>query len=124
MLKKTKKIIGDLWEKIFKRKELLKVKLEVSFLKEEVGKKESIIESQSSQLKLLKSGDNVKLNQAERMMILNTIEYKPVREVIQLPATKAHVRITWRGLRKKIKLSLKEEATENNETKEAKNDSI
>ena len=120
MIKKTKRFLGDLWEKIFKRKELQKFKTQADLLEKEVEEKESIIEGQASQLRLLKSGDAVSLTHHEVGMIINAIEHKPFRDIIELPVTKAQTRIIWRDLRRKLKLHLKEEPVkEDDETKEA-----
>lgn len=95
MLKKIKRIIGDLIEKVFKRMELHNIKLEASFLKDRV--------------KHLTSGESVNLDQHERRMILSAIEYVPFREAVELPETKAYIRTIWRRLRRKIQLSIKKE---------------
>jgi len=92
----------DLFEKIFRRKEL-------AGLKEEVGHLATILWH-------LTTGDSMNLDQHERRMILSAVEHVPFREAIELPVTKAFVRKVWRGLREKIQLSIKKE---DDETKEA-----
>lgn len=101
-------MIKNLIEKIFKRKELEKYKNSASILEKEVEEKASIIAKQDLQLIVLKSGQNINLTHNEKGMILNAIEHIPFREFIELPETKAILRITWRNLQEKIKLHLKE----------------
>ena len=86
---------------------------------------ESIIKSKGEQiekgehiLNMLYSGDAVRLTHNEKGMILDALVHLSFREYIELPGTKAHIRITYRGLREKIKLHLKEEpAKEDDDTK-------
>lgn len=85
----------DLWEKIFRRKELRESKLDASFLRDRV--------------KLLTSGDSVALDQHERRLILQALEFKPFAADVQTPATRFYIRGVWRGIREKIKLSIKKE---------------
>ena len=99
---KIKRILGDVWEKIFQRRELNRLAVSEHLLKKEVEAGEKV-------LKMLYSGDAVRLTHNEKGMILNAIEHIPFREFIELPDTKAHIRITWRELREKIKLHLKED---------------
>jgi hypothetical protein len=80
-------------ERIFRRQEL-------EALAQEVGEKEE-------EIRLLTTGDSMKLDQHERRMILDAIEYIPFREAIELPETKAWIRIIWRDIRKKIQMSIK-----------------
>ena len=108
MFKKIKRFPGYLWEKIFQRKELNRLAVSEHLLKKEVEEKAEHIEKGEDILKLLYSGDAIRLTHNEKGMILDAIEYVPFRETIELPETKAHVRITWRNLREKIKLHLKE----------------
>lgn len=108
----------DLWEKIFRRKELAKYKTSAALLEKEVEEKEN-------KIKLLTTGNSVALDQRERRMILSAIEYVPFRKSIELPQTQAHVRNIWRRTREKIQLSIKKEdrePKENDETKEVKNE--
>lgn len=88
----------DLIEKIFKRKEL-------ADLKEDVQEKKA-------QIKRLITGDSMHLDQHERRMIKTAIEFPAFRARVELPETKAHVRIVWRDLREKIKMSIKKEDDE------------
>ena len=94
-LRKILETPGCLQEKIFRRRELRATKLEASFLAGEV--------------KLLTTGDSVRLDEHERNMILSAIEYVPFREAVELPQTKAWVRKVWRRLREKIQLSIKKD---------------
>ena len=94
-----KKII----EKIFRRKEL-------ADLKEDVQEKEA-------QIKRLITGETMHLDQHERRMILKAIETPTFEAIIEAPETKAYVRIVFRKLREKLKMSIK---AEDDETKEAK----
>lgn len=57
---------------------------------------------------LLTSGASVKLTTYERNMILMAIEYPPYRGMIQSPQTERVKRDVWRGLRQKIRESIKE----------------
>lgn len=117
-------------EKIFRRKALLKYKTSAGLLEDDVDEKDRLIE-------LLTSGYVVHLNHQETLMILLAIEYKNFREKVEAPLTKAIVRRTWRSLREKIKLHIKEdpvvdeireapesepEVKEDDETREAKNE--
>ncbi len=86
-----KKII----EKIFKRKEL-------ADLKEDVAKKRG-------KIKFLLCGETMHLDQHERRMILRAIELPPFREMIEAPKTKHYVRVVFKGLREKLKQSIKKE---------------
>lgn len=88
-------IFRDLFEKIFRREELRLSRAEVSWLWKRV--------------RLLTSGDSINLDQHEKRMILSAIEYTPFRKDIEAPVTRAYIRIVWRGLREKIKLSIKKE---------------
>lgn len=103
----------DLWEKIFRRKELRESKLNASFLEDELKEKKDLI-------KLLTTGNSVVLDQRERRMILSAIEYAPFRKSIELPQTQAHVRNIWRRTREKIQLSIKKEDREPKENVEKK----
>ena len=93
----------------------MKYKTSAGLLEDDVDEKDRLIQ-------LLTSGYVVHLNTQETMMILLAIEYKDFREMVKQPLTKAIVRRTWRDLREKIKLHLKEDhvAKENDEKKEAK----
>jgi len=82
-------------EKIFRRKELRESKLDASFLRDRV--------------KLLTSGDSVALDQHERRLILQALEFKPFAMEIHTPATRFYIRGVWRRIREKIKLSIKKE---------------
>ena len=93
-----KKII----EKIFRRKEL-------ADLKEDVQEKKA-------QIKRLITGETMHLDQHERRMILKAIEAPTFKAMIEAPKTKHYVRIVFRKLREKLKLSIK---AEDDETKEA-----
>jgi hypothetical protein len=86
-------MLKDLIEKIFRRQELADLKKEV---KEKAAK-----------IDLLLSGDLMYLDQHEKRMILAAIELPPFRARVELPATKAHVRIVWRDLREKLKMYIK-----------------
>ncbi len=101
-------------EKIFQRKALLKYKTSAGLLEDDVDEKDRLIQ-------LLTSGYVVHLNQQETMMILLATEYKDFREMVKQPLTKAIVRRTWRDLRDKIKLHLKEDhpPKEDDDTKQA-----
>ena len=97
-----RRFFTGLIEKIFRRKTLAKYKTTAGLLEDDVDEKERLIQ-------LLTSGYVVHLNQQETLMILLAIEYKAFREMVKAPLTKAIVRRTWRDLREKIKLHLKEE---------------
>ena len=56
---------------------------------------------------LLTSGGSVKLTSYERNMIRMALDYEPFRDMMRLPQTRKFVRDTWRGLREKIKESIK-----------------
>lgn len=86
-------MLRDLIEKIFRRKELANLQKEV---KEKTAKIDRLL-----------SGDIIYLDQHEKRMILAAIELPPFKARVELPATKAQVRIIWRGLREKIKLNIK-----------------
>lgn len=58
-------------------------------------------------IKSLTLGDSINLTNFERQLILMAIEYKSYRDIIQLPQTKRIIRDDWRGLREKIKVSIK-----------------
>jgi len=90
--------LKKLIEKIFRRKEL-------ADLKEDVQEK-------AAQIKRLITGDSMHLDQHERRMILRAIELPPFRKLIEAPNTKAYVRIIFRRLREKLKLSIKAEDDE------------
>jgi len=109
MIKKVKRFFGDLWEKIFKRMELHNIKLEASFLKDKVGELEKAEKEMSETICLLTSGMTMNLTQPERHMIRDAMKYVPFKEAIELPETKAHIRMTWRSLEEKITRSLVEE---------------
>ena len=96
-------MLKNLIEKIFRRKEL-------ADLKEDQQEK-------TAQIKRLTIGDSMHLDQHERRMILSAMELPPFKEMIELPGTKAYVRAIWRGLREKIKASIRKE---DDDTKEAK----
>ena len=89
-----KKII----EKIFRRKEL-------ADLKEDV-------QERKAQIKRLTTGETMHLDQHERRMILKAIDAPGYKTLIEEPSTKAYVRIVRKGLREKIKLSIKKEDEE------------
>lgn len=113
LLKKLQRIFINFHEWIFKRKELLKYKTCAGLLEGEV-------ETLGEIKRLLTSGESVNLTWNEKGMILNAIEYVPFKEGIELPETKAQTRITWRELREKIKLHMKEDMVkEDDETKGA-----
>jgi len=57
---------------------------------------------------LLTSGASIKLTSYEREIILMAIEYPRFRDMMRLPQTRRFIRNTWRGLREKIKESIKE----------------
>lgn len=57
----------------------------------------------------LTSGASVQLTSYERQLILMAMEYPPHRDMIQSPQTKKFIRDVWRGLREKIKASIKED---------------
>lgn len=97
---KGKNMFENLWEKIFRRKELQKYRTSADLLEQERG----ILEETN---RLLMSGYVIHLNQQETMMIQWAIEHGPFRKMIEEPKTKAIVRRTWRDLREKIKLHLK-----------------
>jgi hypothetical protein len=84
-----KKII----EKIFKRKRL--------------AEQEKIIKGQAEIIDLLTTGETMHLDQHERRMILRAIELPPFREMIDAPKTKHYVRVVFRKLREKLKVSIK-----------------
>lgn len=114
LLKKLQRIFINFHEWIFKRKELQQSKTMASLLEQEADLMASTIKIKSEQiekgeaiLNMLYSGDAVRLTHNEKGMILDAIEYVPFKEGIELPETKAQVRITWRELREKIKLHLK-----------------
>ena len=128
IMDKLRLFFTGLLEKIFRRKALLKYKTSAGLLEDDVDEKDRLIQ-------LLTSGYVVHLNHQEALMILLAIEYKNFREMVEQPLTKAIVRRTWRGLREKIKLYLKEdpvvaeireapevepEVKEDDETKEVK----
>lgn len=125
MFKKIKRFLRDLWEKIFKRKELQKFKTQASLLEGEVEILDQSRQELTQKVLLLINGVAVNLTQPERQMIKDAIEYAPFREAIELPETKAHIRITWRSLREKITISIMEEVDlaeqEDNETKAGDN---
>lgn len=124
MIKKARRFIGDLIEKIFKRKELLKFKTSADLLEKEVGKLEKAEKEMSETICLLTSGQTMNLTQNERRMILWALDLQYFKDIIQLPQTKAHFRITYRELREQITRSLVKEVDlaekEDDETKEAK----
>lgn len=113
--KRRKKLFKDLFEKIFRRKELAKYKTSAALLEKDVDEKDRLI-------KLLTSGYTVHLNQRETQMILLALRLRSFREMIELPITKVHIRIIYRELREKIEQHLKEdhETKEDDETKEVK----
>ena len=92
----------DLFEKIFRRKELRETKTEL-------WKSKSEVLSLEDRVKLLTSGNSINLDQHERRMVLSAIEHTPFRKDIEAPVTRAYIRTVWRGLREKIKLSIKKE---------------
>lgn len=125
---RTDRMIKKLIEKIFRRKELAKYKSSAEILEKEV-------EEKAEEIGILTSGESIRLTQHEKRMVLLAIEEKPFRVQIELPITKAHIRVIYRELREKIKLHLKEdpvvdeireapekepEVKEDEETKEAK----
>jgi len=118
MRKKIKRFIGDLIEKIFKRKELLKFKTQADLLEKEVEEKVNIIKGQAEIISKITTGKYVHLTQYEKRMILTAIENPAFKDWLETPATKAQDRITWRDLREKMKLHLKEE---NDETRAGDN---
>lgn len=89
-----KKII----EKIFRRAEL-------ADLKEDVQEKKA-------QIKRLITGETMHLDQHERRMILKAIEAPTFKALIEAPETKAYVRVIFRRLREKLKLSIRKEDEE------------
>lgn len=107
MIKKIKRIFINFHEWIFKRKELLKFKTQANLLEKEVDGKTKEIEAGNEVLEMLYAGVAVRLTHQEKRMIIDAIEYVPFREAIELPETKAYIRITWRGLREKIRRHLK-----------------
>lgn len=125
MIEWLKRLIGDLIEKIFKRKELQKFKTQASLLEKEVEEQEDELKDRSEVICLLTSGMTMNLTQPERYMIRDAIKYVPFKEAIELPATKAHIRMTWRSLEEKITRSLRKEvnieAKEDDETKAGDN---
>ena len=56
---------------------------------------------------MLYSGDAVRLTHPETGMILNALKADQFKEKIELPATKAHVRIIYRELKEKLGLHYK-----------------
>ena len=56
---------------------------------------------------LLTSGGSVHLTGYERSLIRMALDYTPFRDMMRLPQTRKFIRDTWRGLREKIRLSLK-----------------
>lgn len=92
----------DLWEKIFRRKELQLYKTDIDLLEKE----RDILEETN---RLLTSGHTIHLNQQETMMVEWAIEHGDFRKMIEEPKTKAIVRRTWRNLREKVKLHLKKD---------------
>jgi hypothetical protein len=87
--------IADWIEKIFRRKEL-------ADLKDDVQEK-------AAQIKRLITGETMHLGQHERRMILRAIEAPTFKAIIEEPGTKAFVRIIYRQLREKLKMSIKKE---------------
>lgn len=71
-------------------------------------KNKSLEKAKANLLKTMTEGNAVYLTSFERQMILMAIEYAPYRDMIRLPKTKRFIRDTWRGLREKIKVSIKE----------------
>ena len=72
------------------------------------GKIRDLEKAKANLIKSFTAGDSVCLTSFERQMILMAIDYKPYRDMISLPQTKRFVRDVWRGLREKIKASIKE----------------
>lgn len=56
---------------------------------------------------LLTSGESVKLTLYEKNLIKMALDYAPFRDMMRLPQTRKFIRDTWRGLRIKIKESIK-----------------
>lgn len=56
---------------------------------------------------LLTSGGSVKLTLYEKNVIKMALDYEPFRDMMRLPQTRKFIRDTWRGLREKIRLSIK-----------------
>lgn len=110
--------IADWIEKIFRRKELLKYKTSAGLLEKE----RDILEGTN---KFLTTGGSVSLTREEKGMLINALEHDPFKAIIELPATKAQTRITWRDLRKKLKLhfinKVDDEIKEDDETKAGDN---
>jgi len=94
----------------------LKKLIEAVFRRQELADLKKEVETKNGLIKLLTSGYTIHLTQYETQMILWAIEFKPLRELIELPKTKAAVRIIWRDLREKIKQHLKEVYKEDQKT--------
>lgn len=74
-------------------------------------------------INLLTEGDNIYMNQQERMMVLSALEYVPFKKAIELPETKYHVRGVYRRIREKIQILIRKEEREAREAEpEAKDD--
>lgn len=116
-MRRIKQWIKNLIEKIFRRKELADSKEALDICKDHLDtcrkKRDLLIEMNT----LLTTGDSVQLTQNERKMVLNAIEFKPFREVIEEPRTKRADRDTWKGLREKIKACLDEVVSEDDDTR-------
>jgi len=57
---------------------------------------------------LLTSGASVHLTSYEKNLIKMALDYTPFRDMMRLPQTRKFIRDTWRGLKIKIKESIKE----------------
>lgn len=118
LLKKITKYFIDLWEKIFRKKELEQLKKDLKMTQTLLDNFRDKTELLTKMNTLLTTGEQVQLTQRERTMILFAIEFRPFKEVIQEPRTKREDRDTYRNLREKIKASLKDEAPKNTSIEE------
>jgi hypothetical protein len=60
-----------------------------------------------AEIEILTTGDECSLTRRERQLILVAVQYGPFRELMEEPQTGKAARDAWKGVKEKIKLSLR-----------------